>query len=151
MSRHREKQAARLFDDKTPEPLRGFEALRDKVHQAEAALEAKERQAAADWRQLKASWIAGWTPGRIVVAGLVSGFVVGKLEPAKKIAKGGGVLQLLTTLSSLFAGTGAHAAAGKAEVAAETAEETAAAVAPETAAAVAATTSGRVPEPPVVP
>ena len=128
-----------------------FESLRDKVRQAETALEAKERQAAADWRQLKASWIAGWTPGRIVVAGLVSGFAVGKLEPAKKIAKGGGVLQLLSTLSTLFAGTGAHAAAGKAEVAAETAEETVAAVAPDTAAAVAAATSGRVPEPPVVP
>lgn len=151
MSRHRKERAAHLLHDQTTAPLRGFEALRDKVHQAEAALEAKERQAAADWRQLKASWIAGWTPGRIVVAGLVSGFIVGKLEPARKVARGGGVLQLLSTLSSLFAGTGAHAAAGKAEDAAETAEDTAAAVAPDTAAGVAAATSGRVPEPPVVP
>ena len=63
----------------------GFEALKEKVRQAEAALEAKERQATADFRQVKSSWRLAWTPGRIVIAGLVSGFVVGKLEPTKKV------------------------------------------------------------------
>ena len=100
-----------------------FEALVSKVRQAETALEAKERQTTADWRQLKASWVSAWTPGRIVVAGLVTGFVVGKLEPGKKAARGGGILQLLTALSGMFAGTQATAAAGKAEDAAQSAEE----------------------------
>jgi hypothetical protein len=88
-----------------------FEALVDKVHQAEAALEAKERQASADWRQLKSSWVASWTPGRIVVAGLASGFIVGKLEPVKKAASGIGLLQLISTLAGLVAGGSAQVAA----------------------------------------
>jgi hypothetical protein len=115
-----------------------FEALIDKVHQAEAALEAKERETAADWRQLKSSWLASWTPGRIVVAGLVSGFIVGKVEPVKKVTTGGGFLQLVSTAAGLFAGGSAQAAAGKAEDAADTAQQTAAAAAPDSAAAVAA-------------
>ena len=102
-----------------------FESLIEKVHQAETALEAKERQAAADWRQVKSSWLAAWTPGRIVVAGLVAGFVVGKLEPAKKVAKGGGLLQLITAVAGMFAAGSGQAAAGKAEEAAQTAEQVA--------------------------
>jgi len=115
-----------------------FEALVDKVRQAETALEAKERQASADWRQLKSSWVAGWTPARIVVAGFVSGFAVGRIEPVKKAASGGGVLQLMTALAGMFAGTSAQAAAGQAEKAAENAEDTAAAVAPDSVAGIAA-------------
>ena len=110
-----------------------FNALLDKVKQAESALEAKERQTVADWRQLKVSWRAGWTPGRIVLAGLVSGFIVGKIEQVKRAASGGGVLQLVSTLAGLFAGGSAQAAAGEAAHAADTAQQTAAAVAPETA------------------
>jgi hypothetical protein len=108
-----------------------FEALVEKVRQAETTLEAKERQASADWRQLKSSWRASWTPGRIVIAGLVSGFAVGKLEPAKKVASGGGALQLLSALAGLFAGGSAQAAAGQAEAAADNAQQTASAVAPD--------------------
>jgi hypothetical protein len=102
-----------------------FEALVTKVRQAETALEAKERQAAADWRQLKGSWRDAWTPGRIVVAGLVAGFIVGKVEPVKKAASGGGVLQLMTALAGMFAGGSAQVAAGKAEDAAQSAEQVA--------------------------
>ena len=123
-----------------------FEALVDKVHQAETALEAKERQAAADWRQLKASWLAGWTPGRIVIAGFISGFVVGKVEPARHVARGGGALQLLSTLAGLFAGGSAQAAAGEAEHAARTAEQTAAAVSPDAAMAASAQAASAVHE-----
>ena len=104
-----------------------FEALLDKVKQAETALEARERQAAADWRQVKASWREGWTPWRIVVAGLVAGFAVGTVEPVRRVARGGGVLQLASALAGLFAGGSAQAAAGEAEHAARTAEQVAAA------------------------
>jgi hypothetical protein len=99
----------------------GFDALIEKVRQAEVALEAKERQTSADWRQVKSSWRAMWTPGRIVIAGLVSGFIVGRAEPFKKAA-GGGTLQLISALSSLFAGGSAQAAASEASDAKQAAE-----------------------------
>ena len=108
-----------------------FEQLLDKVAQAEHAVEAQERRAAADWRQLKGSWRAAWTPGRIVIAGLASGFLVGRARPASAVS-GGGVIRMLASLSTLLASTQAAAATGEAEHAAETAEDTA-----ETAAATA--------------
>ena len=113
-----------------------FESLLDKVRQAETALEAKERQTGADWRQMKASWQALWTPGRIVSVGLVSGFLVGKVEPAKQVVRGSGALQLLSAMAGLFAGGSAQAAAGHAEQAADTAQQTAAVVSPEGARAI---------------
>lgn len=109
-----------------------FDKLIHKVTQAEDALEAHERRVAADLRQLKASWRAGWTPARIVIAGLVSGFLLGRAEPLQAIAKGGGAMRLITMLSGLFAGGSAQAAASEAEHAAETAEGVAVAVAPDT-------------------
>ena len=110
-----------------------FESLLEKVRQAETALEAKERQTGADWRQLKSSWRAAWTPGRIVSIGLVSGFLIGKAEPAKRMVRGSGALQMVSALAGLFAGGSAQAAAGEAEHAADTAQQTAAAVSPEAA------------------
>lgn len=105
-----------------------FDALVQKVKQAEAALEAKERQTAADWRQLKSSWRSLWTPGRIVLGGLVSGFMVGRAEPFKR-ATGGGALQLLSALSGLFAGGSAQVAASEAGDAADSAQQASAATA----------------------
>jgi hypothetical protein len=103
-----------------------FEALLHKVREAELALEARERQTAADWRQCKASWQSLWTPGRLLSVGLVSGFLVGKAEPAKRVVRGSGTLQLLSTVAGLFAGGSAQAAAGHAQQAADSAEQTAA-------------------------
>jgi len=117
-----------------------FESLIDKVKQAETALEASERQAGADWRQFKLSWKDAWTPGRIVSIGLVSGFLVGKAEPAKRMVRGSGALQMLSALAGLFAGGSAQAAAGHAQDAADNAQQTAAAVAPDAAFAQAAPT-----------
>lgn len=99
----------------------GFDALIEKVRQAEVTLEAKERQTGADWRRVKSSWRAMWTPGRIVLAGLVSGFAVGRAEPFKKAA-GSGTLQLISALGSLFAGGSAQAAASEASDAKQAAE-----------------------------
>lgn len=107
-----------------------FEQLIDKVKQAEDALEAQERRVAANVRQLKASWLQGWTPGRIVLAGVVSGFLIGRAEPLRAAAKGSGIMQMITALSGLLASSSAQAAATGAEQAAETAEGVAAAVAP---------------------
>ncbi|WP_159016686.1 hypothetical protein [Cognatiluteimonas profundi] len=102
-----------------------FESLIDKVHQAETALEASERRTGANWRQFKASWAAAWTPGRIVSIGLVTGFLVGKAEPAKRVVRGSGALQMVSALAGLFAGGSAQVAAGQAQQAADTAQQTA--------------------------
>lgn len=117
-----------------------FEDLIAKVDQAEKALEASERRVSADWRQFKGSWREAWTPGRIVLAGLVTGFFTGRARPLGR-AGGGGVLQMITALSGMFAGSSAQAAAGEAEHAANTAQQTAAAVSPEVAARVTARTA----------
>lgn len=115
-----------------------FEDLIAKVDQAEKALEANERRVAADWRQLKGSWREAWTPGRIVIAGLVTGFFTGRARPLGR-SGGGGVLQMITALSGLLASGSAQAAAGEAENAADTAHQTAAAAgAPEAVAQVTA-------------
>ena len=106
----------------------GFKQLMTKVEQAEKALEARERRVSAEWEQLKAKWKAAWTPGRIVIAGLVSGFVVGRAEPLRTAAKSGGLMQAISMVSSLFAGGGAAAAADQAQRAATATQQAAAAV-----------------------
>lgn len=99
----------------------GFGKLIDKVHQAECALEARERGVGMDWRQLKSSWRAAWTPGRIVVAGLVSGFLVGRSRPLQ-LAGNGAMVQLITALSGVVASGTASVAAQDAEDASRIAE-----------------------------
>ena len=102
-----------------------FDKLLKKVEQAEDALEAEERRTAADWRQLKRSWRASWTPGRIVFGGLLAGFMVGRMDAGKAVAGGTGVLRMLASMGALLASTQAQAAAGEAEEAAESAGDTA--------------------------
>ena len=51
-----------------------FDALIQKVRQAEQALEASERRTLEDWQRFRQAWRSGWTPARIVVAGVVAGF-----------------------------------------------------------------------------
>ena len=108
----------------------GFEALIEKVAQAEQALESSERLAASRWDAFKSTWRASWTPGRIVVAGLASGYLVGRARPLR-VAGSGGVLNLATALAGVFAGTGAQVAAKEAEQAADAAEGAASVAASE--------------------
>ncbi|RZA21909.1 MAG: hypothetical protein EOP93_01830 [Lysobacteraceae bacterium] len=98
-----------------------FDALIAKVQQAETALETRERHAVEQWQLLKTTWRASWTPARIVTAGLAAGFLVGRARPMR-VASGGGVLQLLTALSGLFASGSAQVAAEQAGQAADAAE-----------------------------
>ncbi|HQY81813.1 MAG: hypothetical protein IPF45_09570 [Thermomonas sp.] len=97
-----------------------FDALIEKVRQAEQALEASERRTLEDWQRFRQAWRSGWTPARIVVAGVVAGFAVGRVQPLRA-ATGGGVLQVLTALSGLVASGSAQAAAAQAGQAAEAA------------------------------
>jgi len=107
-----------------------FDKLIAKVAQAEDALEANERRVAADLRQLRQSWKSSWTPTRIMVAGVVTGFLVGRAEPLRSAARGGSVVRIVSLLSGLFASTTASQAASEAEQAADSASDVAAAAAP---------------------
>ena len=111
----------------------GFKQLLTKVQQAEAALESRERLVADDWRHLKRTWKETWTPARVIIAGLVSGFLVGRAQPLRTAARSGQFMQLVTMLSGLFAGGTAKVAAEEAGHAADTAENVAEVVAPEAA------------------
>ena len=102
-----------------------FNALITKVTQAEQALESRERLTMARWDQLKTTWRDSWTPGRIVIAGLASGYLVGRARPLR-LAGSGGLLNLMTALSGIFASSGAQVAAEQAEQAADAAHGAAA-------------------------
>jgi hypothetical protein len=123
----------------------GFKQLLTKVQQAEAALETRERRVSAEWQHLKTTWRAAWTPGRLIIAGLVSGFLVGRAQPLRAVARSGQWMQLVTMLSGLFAGGSAQVAAEHAEEAKDTAETVAEAVAPEAAATPATTQAAAAP------
>lgn len=101
-----------------------FDALIAKVGQAERALEAQERRVAADVRQLKSNWREAWTPGRIIIVGAISGFLVGRARPLRMV-DGGNALQLVSALAGLFAGASTQAAADEASQAAEHAQDAA--------------------------
>ncbi len=118
---------------KAPNQNVTFEQLIAKVEQAEDVLEARERATVSRYRQLKQAWQAGWTPWRIVSAGLVSGFLVGRAEPLGAVG-GPRLLQMVGAVSSLFASAQAAVAAGEAKDAADDAGEVAAEAA-QTAAA----------------
>ena len=103
-----------------------FDKLIVKVRQAENAVEAHERKVSADVRQLKSSWLAAWTPGRIVIAGLAAGFLVGHARPRRAIERLGGLggtrwIQLAGMASSMFASLQSTVAATKANDAADVA------------------------------
>lgn len=132
----------------------GFKQLLTKVQQAEAALEARERRVSDQWRHLKTTWRAAWTPGRVIIGGLVAGFLVGRAQPLRAAARSGQWMQLVTMLSGLFAGGSAQVAAEKAEEAADTSETVAETVAPGATTAQAAasqTASQTEPLPPIGP
>lgn len=119
-----------------------FEALKRRVAKREQVLEGRLLKTREHWQDFSTTWRESWTPLRIVVAGLISGFVVGRSDPMRALGKlgafgGGGakVLQMVTALSGLFASVQASTAADQAEQAADKADEAAEAVQPQAAAA----------------
>ena len=77
-------------------------ARQARVRQAEQALQAHYGQTLTQARQLGACWRANLTPGRVIVAGLALGFLVGRARPLQW-AGGGGALAMLQALSQLVA------------------------------------------------
>lgn len=101
-----------------------FEQLQHRVQRAEQLVEGRTVQTLAQWRTLKQAWRDGWTPGRIVIAGLVTGFITGRSEPLRAMT-GARWLQMVGSLSSLFASVQAATAAGQASEAADQAGDAA--------------------------
>lgn len=95
-----------------------FDRLQRRVDKRETLLEGRYQQAVARKDVLKKTWREAWTPGRIIIAGLVSGFVMGRAEPIKIAVKSGTLMQIVTMLSGLFAGSNAQEAADQADKAA---------------------------------
>ncbi len=128
-----------------------FDDLLRQVRDRDLALEQRHAHARASWRGLRSTWREGWTPTRIVLAGLVGGFLVGRARPMRKVTglPASRWVQIGTSLWSLTASFRAKQAADTAEVAADeagVAAEVAADTAEEAATEVAAAT-GAHPDP----
>ncbi|QDW66989.1 protein sip-5 [Luteimonas granuli] len=124
-----------------------FEELQAKVARAEAALEARERETAADFRVFGGIWRDGWTPPRIIVAGLAGGFLMGWLRPGRTIAGAEPArwLQLMGSIAGLVGSVQAAFAAGQAQEAAADAGDAARAPGATVGQAPAAATAARPP------
>lgn len=107
-----------------------FRALQRRVERRERLLDARIGRAHGAAASLKQSWRSAWTPGRIVIAGLVSGFVAGRAEPVRYAAQSGDLVRLVSLVSGLFASTAAADAADQARDAADTAAASTTAVPP---------------------
>lgn len=102
-----------------------FEMLRQRVQRAERRVDASLDRMELHRRQFGEAWRRGWTPGRIVIAGLLSGFLVGRAEPLSKVG-GTRWLQMLGTVSTMLASLRAAAASEEAGESADVAAEQAA-------------------------
>ena len=110
-----------------------YKQLQRRVDIAERRVESRGERTREQWAALKLNWREGWTPARIIAAGLVSGFVSGRAEPLRALS-GPRLLQMIGAVSGLFASVQATAAAETAQAAADTAEDV---VADETVEAIA--------------
>lgn len=138
-----------------------YEQLKRRVERAEFLVDARTRQTHAAWDALRLHWREAWTPPRIIVAGLVTGFLSGRSQPQRaakqlRAVAGPKTLQLVTSIlgmtSTLQAAVAAFTAKGAAETAdaaAETADDAAqAAASGATVAAGAAAQAGAAQVPP---
>jgi hypothetical protein len=105
-----------------------FEAIRRRVERHEQLVEGRALQTGTRMSALKTTWRESWTPTRIVLAGLAAGFLVGRSDPSralKRMAGGGRWLQLVGTLSGLFASLQSTVAAASADKAVDHADQAA--------------------------
>ncbi|HYG08206.1 MAG TPA: hypothetical protein VD865_17590 [Stenotrophomonas sp.] len=121
-----------------------FEKLRRRVDRAEWLVEGRAEETRVHWTALRHGWREGWTAPRIVVAGLITGFIAGKLQPSKGRAVASQAtrwVQIFSAVSSMFTAMQARTASEEAERAgdhAERAADNADVVATETPAAASA-------------
>lgn len=107
-----------------------FERLKHRVERTEALVDGRARQTLAAYASFRSTWREGWTPTRILIAGLLSGFIVGHTEPSHALKKIGAVggprwIQLIGAVSGLLASLQSTVAAVTAKDAAKTANQAA--------------------------
>lgn len=107
-----------------------FETIKRRVERSESLLQGRAEQTMVRARALKHEWRAGWTPTRIVLAGLIAGFAVGRSNPGRTLDRlgklgGGRWLQAISSVSGLLAALQAAIAAFAARDVAETADDVA--------------------------
>src|SRR3546814_4987748 len=69
-----------------------FEAIRRRVERSEQLVDGRALQTGVRADALKSTWRESWTPARIIIAGLATGFLAGRADPArilKQLGSGG--------------------------------------------------------------
>lgn len=107
-----------------------FSQLKRRVEHGEALVEGRLQQTIESHGRLQRDWRQAWTPLRILVAGLATGFIAGRAEPEKTLKKLGSIsgprtLQLVTSVAGLVGSVQAAIAALAAKDAADTAGDAA--------------------------
>lgn len=101
-----------------------FSTLRSRVKRCEQVVAVRLVDTQDNWGVLSQVWRSGWSPLRIIVAGVASGFVAGKLELPGKVS-GARWLQMVGSVSNLVASGQAAFASAMAAHAAGTADDAA--------------------------
>ena len=101
-----------------------FGALQRRVKRCEQVMAVRMAETEDNWTVLSQVWRQGWSPLRIITVGLAGGFLAGKLELPGKV-NGARWLQMIGSVSNLFASGQAAFAAAMAAHAADTADEAA--------------------------
>ena len=99
-----------------------FGALQRRVKRCEQVVTVRLVETQDHWSTLSQVWRQGWSPLRIVVVGLAGGFIAGKLEMPGKV-NGARWLQMVGSVSNLFASAQAAFATAMAAQAAATADD----------------------------
>jgi hypothetical protein len=89
--------------------IQNITQLQRRIQRAETLYEGRQGQALQHLQQMKQAWHAGWTPTRIVIAGLGLGFLAGRSKPAGalgalsgKLASAPKLLQLLSAAAAML-------------------------------------------------
>ncbi len=101
-----------------------FGALQRRVKRCEQVVTVRMGETQDHWGTLSQVWRQGWSPLRIIVVGLAGGFIAGKLEVPGKV-NGARWLQMVGSVSNLFASAQAAFATAMAAQAAATADDAA--------------------------
>ena len=99
-----------------------YKQLQRRVERLERLVEGRGLRTQSHWAELKKNWQEGWTPARIIAAGLIGGFVSGRAEPLRALS-GPRLLEMIGAVSGLFASVQASVAAEQAQDAADSAED----------------------------
>ena len=101
-----------------------LEALKRRVARSEQLLAGRIQQSADQRVRLGEQWRQAWTPGRIIVIGLIGGFLIARARPMRTLGAVSATrwVQLATSVSGLVAALQAAWAAQVAGSAAQDAE-----------------------------